>query len=76
MTYNNRLTRGDLRRLLSELRAQLPPGYEPFDDYWAAPYDGDCFADLLDHELTPEALLARHDRYAGHPPQQRYRRAS
>lgn len=75
MTRNNRLSRGDLRRLVSELKAQLPENCDPFDDYWAAPYDCDCCATMLDREITPETLLTRDQRYAGHPPDKRRRAA-
>lgn len=74
MTINHRLSSGDLKRLLSELRAQLPPGYNPFDDYWAAPYDCDCSAAILDHENTPESLLPACERYGGYPADGRHRR--
>jgi hypothetical protein len=56
MTVNHRLSSGDVRRLLSELRAQLPPGYRPFDDFWCAPYDCDGNTGFLDRGTTPESL--------------------
>lgn len=71
MTLNRRLTTGDYARMLSEIRAQLPPGYSPFDDYWTAPYDCDCNADVLDHAMCPESLMVAGERYGGHPRQPR-----
>jgi len=50
MSLHRRLTTGDLRRMIAELRAQLPDGYDPWLDHWAAPYDCDCCADVLDED--------------------------
>lgn len=75
MTLNRRLSTGDLARLRAELKAQLPPGYSPYDDFWAAPFDCDCCAEVLDHPITAEWFLSPRDRYAGHPCIRRRRRA-
>ncbi|GAA4754596.1 hypothetical protein [Gordonia alkaliphila] len=57
MTLNRKLSPGDVYRLLAELRAQLPPDYDPYDDYWAAPYDCDPAICALDDEDRPEEIL-------------------
>lgn len=76
MTINRRLTIGDRARVIAELRAQLPPGYDPYDDHWSAPYDCDCCGQSLDECLDAESFLPPAKRYAGHPAERRYRRAS
>ncbi|GAA3956570.1 hypothetical protein [Gordonia caeni] len=75
MTLNRRISTGDLARVLAEIRAQLPPEYDPYHDYWAAPYDCDCCAAALDDVACPETFLPEDQHDAGHPPLPKLRRA-
>lgn len=75
MTLNRRISSGDLARVLAELRAQLPAEYDPYYDYWAAPYDCDCCAAAFDDEACPETFLPEDQRHTGHPPPPKLRRA-
>lgn len=70
MALNHHFSRGDIQRVLAEIRAQLPPGYDPVDDHWAAPFDCDACTEALNHLFDPETPLVRGRRpSAGQPPE-------
>lgn len=56
MARNRKLSAGDLARVIAELKAQLPDGYDPYTDYWAAPYDCDCCLSALAEGVDPTDL--------------------
>jgi len=75
MTQHRKLTAGDLQRLIAEIRAQLPDGYDPYLDHWCTPFDCDCCAAALDDDAEPAVFFLPEFEYRAGPPTEEYPRA-
>lgn len=57
MAHHGRLSAGDLARLVAEITAQLPEGYDPYTDFWSVPYDCDCCTGALAEGVNPMEVM-------------------